>query len=52
MQRIWSWGPPSAGRANPPPATPFDPLALVLLVAEVPQLPNQPSPTPGYLHIL
>jgi hypothetical protein len=45
-------GTPKRGARQSPPATPFDPLALVLLVAEVPQLTNQQSPTPGHLHIL
>jgi len=39
-------GTPKRGARQPPPATPFDPLALVLLVVEVPQLPTQQSPTP------
>jgi hypothetical protein len=45
-------GTPKRRARQSPPATPFDPLALVLLVAEVPQLPNQQSPTSGHLHIL
>jgi len=29
-------GSPKRGAGQPPPATPFDPMALALLVAEVP----------------